>query len=778
MLTLTGQTTIGDTTLYRDDEKPFTWYYMPGTPKVALRPDGKPVFSLVLYRRDLDRLTEEERVTKIGGGILTVTAELRLDDHEREAVLDGLVDLMKAGHGSLFRRVDLDDDELRERIVLKRVPIDSGNVEIGILAETAGGEGDAAAGNEFVGGLLGGGAVSRGGNNAAAIMAKLTYDGAILLKEMVEQDLPGIRVDYEFKFRHRLLGVKMVVWGRAKEIHDYLSENKQSLTDSASFSDRHSGNSHTYSFSRDTKGSAAEVLAQAVVSNQLGGVRITGEGELSAEDQMALLDKGMEMYMAWLADTFLSEDLATGFEAVEGEELEAELPTAHGKKYGRHSLSQYSIREWHQSMESNLNFTLEAKTVLEGAMPAEGNLAGLLDGHDISDFVVEIDIDDQFFNYLDLEILCTVDFENAPVDLVKVHIDYDHGDTHKVQDFTFDRNDPHGKKFAVYKPDADANSYHYDVTIFYKGSSEQYSYSGETDETILVLDADAIGVLEVETQIGLVNWDQIQAVQVDLAYGLGTRRHEIQQTFDKSRSSEVWQEVIGHVVDQPYEWQATFLDADNQRIEGKSDTSRSPRLVVNQPFENQFKMLVVAAGNFKKSGGKLASVNVALRYEDPANDYVVEDIATITNADDTFDWVFPVVDKELTTYSYQVTAVYSDGVVRADQWVKTDLRILPVGDPFEFWVLVNPMLLKLSGKWALGTIRLSYTDPETGTAAENTLQIEDFGKSQNWYFRVGDRARHTYRYQLTLYSAEDGSQTVLPEGTAEAEILVLRPPEA
>ena len=47
---------------------------------------------------------------------------------------------------------------------------------------------------------------------------------------------------------------------------------------------------------------------------------------------------------------------------------------------------------------------------------------------------------------------------------------------------------------------------------------------------------------------------------------------------------------------------------------------------------------VVPAGNFKKSGGKLVQVIVALRYQDPSSDYLVEGTTTLTSQDDSFTW--------------------------------------------------------------------------------------------------------------------------------------------
>ena len=88
MLTLTDlRTGIAGCNVYRDDVNPTRFYVLPGAPRVAIRDDGKPSFSLVWYRRDLTDLSEEDRRTRLGGGILTLAVDLRLTDEQSDEAL-------------------------------------------------------------------------------------------------------------------------------------------------------------------------------------------------------------------------------------------------------------------------------------------------------------------------------------------------------------------------------------------------------------------------------------------------------------------------------------------------------------------------------------------------------------------------------------------------------------------------------------------------------------------------------------------------------------------
>ena len=51
------------------------------------------------------------------------------------------------------------------------------------------------------------------------------------------------------------------------------------------------------------------------------------------------------------------------------------------------------------------------------------------------------------------------------------------------------------------------------------------------------------------------------------------------------------------------------------------------------------------------------------------------------------------------------------------------------------------------------------------------------GTSPTWRFRLGAPERHTYRYQLTLFTA-DGRALPQPESEESKDVLVLMPPVA
>src|SRR4029077_14334407 len=89
MLTLTNSLNIEGYTVFRDDANSLTetrprggeaqnvkFYVLPEEPVIAKDTKGKPIFSLIVYRRDETLIAPEDSTKDVGGGILTFTVEL------------------------------------------------------------------------------------------------------------------------------------------------------------------------------------------------------------------------------------------------------------------------------------------------------------------------------------------------------------------------------------------------------------------------------------------------------------------------------------------------------------------------------------------------------------------------------------------------------------------------------------------------------------------------------------------------------------------------------
>jgi len=789
MITLTGQTTFERFNVYRDDVNPLQFYFMPQGPRIALDENGKPMFSLIMYRRDLSAVPEADRATKLGGGILAMSVELSATDDEKKRLKAQLAEdpIVQAAYEGTQRFTNgrfwllgggpsrpVDKAKVAEAIILGMVPVSSGTVTIQIAAEDG-----STPGGEFVDKLVGAGSVSMTGSERASCMAKLTMEGAALVWAAMDKDLKVIRVAYELNFNYRIVGLVVDAWCDAHKAFNALQSQMASLSESASFRDT-SDNWHTFDHSQST--TLGDIIGQSLTGGQFSGVTVTpsAPSDVIKPDYIQQLETSAnDAIKQFIADTFT--DYKPGADVTppdpQNPDIKTELPKIGDKKYGGDSVQYYSMKQWNESMSATYHYHLAEQTVLPFKLAPNDNMSNLLDGQKVDDYRTQVSLDPAFYKFLDVMVVCTADFDADPITSVKAHLNYaaqgPQGPINETDDYLFQKGGTPQQRFSTYIAGVDKQTYNYQYDIFYKRtdtttSPAQYTVTGQSTETILILNADQLGILKVDVQTGIVDWDQIRQVSVKLSYGT----HATEFTLDAQHQSKRWTEVIGVPVTDPYTWSATFFDKSDQRIEIKPQQQRGA-LVIDQPIGQLLDVTIVAVGTFGGQG-LIQQIGVALRYLDPANNYNQTGSFVLTKEGDVKEWKVPLVNNNLRTYQYQITVFYTGGVTRVDDWRTTDTTILPAGDPFGFKLTILPYLLK-GTPWMFGKLKLKFDDAAANIHTEDALPVTDFTTPMTWRFRLGAVDRHTYTYQLSLFQADNTSYD-FPEAQGSDELLVLRPP--
>src|SRR5262249_17891838 len=147
---------------------------------------------------------------------------------------------------------------------------------------------------------------------------------------------------------------------------------------------------------------------------------------------------------------------------------------------------------------------------------------------------------------------CTADFEKDPIDLVTATLRYQargsQGAIDEQKSFSFTKAAPNGR-FATSLADPDLRQYSYEYEVHYRGSTATMKGNGKDVSEVLVLDTDRLGVLHVQTQIGLVDWEQIRQVDIKLSYGAGADTHATEFVLAADKQTFEWVEAIGKPID-------------------------------------------------------------------------------------------------------------------------------------------------------------------------------------------------------------------------------------
>lgn len=795
MITTTNQRTISGCTVFMDDTDPLQVYALPQSPGIALDETGKPKFSLVEYRRPVDKVPEADRATKLGGGLLTFSVELKKTPEQEAEIRTTL-----AGDPALQQllatvgkdRVDYthwwneeigkDVAKLAAALKINAMPVTDGSVSVAIDGEDTGHTG------EFVSNLVGAGKVSMTGDERAAFSAKLTMDGAALLWAMIEKNLGAIWVGYQLTFTSRLDGVKMVCHCDTQKIYSAMQSQWQDLSETGSYRDSYSGSSSSHSYSHAQSDSASDIMHGIAIDSEAAFVTVVptaGPDVIKPDMITQLTTQGWNMITGFLADKLLQSTNPEDFKTTDDPSLKTTLADGGGgRKYGGDSISSYKLKSVDESTFGNFDATFDERATVLTTLNPTDTLSNILKGQSVNDFRTQIDLDPQFFTYADVQVSCTSDFTNEPVDAVKVHLEY-HGKAKsgaidEVKDLEFTKADPAPKFYSTYIAAPDQDSYTYAVEVFYTGSDKTYSFTGKSNETALVLDTDTLGILSVALQIGIVDWSRYKACQVDLSYGTGAQSAHQTFTFNSGSQSAKWTAVLGTKMTGDYAYQVTWVDNTDQQIKLDAATAHDTTLVLDQPLRQSLDVTLVPAGSFG-DGGLLARIVTALKYDDPAHKYEQTGTVTFTSDKDIQAWSVPLMDTTLRTFQYQVNVFYSDGVTRSDeQWITSDRTVLAVGDPYGYKVQFIPARLNAPvGTWILATLHVAFSDAAGKIDVEQDFSISDFTQPVFWRFRLASAERHSFTYQLTLYEPDPAKPPVVgPVVTETKSVVVLSTPSS
>lgn len=789
MITTTGERTIAQCSVLLDDTDALTVYATPQSPRIAVDANGDPVFSLVEYRRDVSTVPAADRATKLGGGLLTFSVDLARsaaqdaqirDELSRDPALHQLLATPASDRIDYSdwwnNQINQDVGKLAAALKINALPVEDGNVAVAIDGE------DAAHAGEFVATVVGAGKVSMTGDERAAFSAKLTMDGVALMWDMIDRNLAAIWIGYQLTFTSRLDGVTMICHCDTAKTYHAAQEQWQHLSEDGSYRDEYSGSSSSHTYDHASSGSARDVLTKIAIDTEAAWVKVvpTGDPTVVKPDMIEqLTTQGWNMITAFLAENLLQSIKPDDFQPGAEPTLTTTLADAgDNRKYGADSVDYYSLKSVDESVLGSFDASFDEKATVTTTMNPTDNLSNVLAGHSVDKFRAVIDLNPQFYRYVDVQVSCTADWAVEPVDMVKAHLEY-HGSSgtnkiDEVKDLEFTKDASAPQFFSTYLAAPDQITYSYAVDVFYSGSTKTFHLEGRSDAQALVLDTDTLGILAVDVQVGIVDWDRFKAVQLELSYGTGVHTT---MTLTSDKQSDRWTEVLGTAMTGNYSYVATWVDKNNQQLQQPSVSANDKRLVVNMPERESLSVTLVPAGAFGDAG-LLSRIVTALRYDDEPNKYEQSTTITMASSDDVKSWDVPLVDTSLRTYQYQVNVFYSDGLTRSDEtWLTTDRTVLAVGDPYGWRVQFIPYLLKNPpGAYTFATLHVEFNDAAGNIAVTQDFPITDFSQPVVWRFRLAAPERHSYTYVLTLYGTDPAkpAATIGPV-TDTKEVVVLTP---
>jgi hypothetical protein len=726
MLEIDDVQTIEGITVYGDDRDFAVFYAVPEMPRFRVDDNGVPSFRFLKYRHPIDR----EDGAK-GGGFAFFDTEFTLTPEKRETVVAALQAQVDANPRARLAR--------GRQVELGMITYTRGTAKL-LLEESNG---------TLVEAVHGAGKPSLFGRNIAAFMVELSPEGATLFEQALQGAGGAVQVVYDLYFWAKLPPLTARAWFEAEKFYEY----EQTVTiDWKLYGDDSYRESITEEF-RDEETMGVECNFDFALPDPQEDAKlkekIRARMQRSLDD--AILRKAIPDIDQWPLD---QRGVPKNIE-----ELSRTMEVTKVASFEMHYRENTAI-EWNMAPQ--------------GTLP---NITSLTDaaGNAIkwADHFAEIDLDDPFFKQLTVTVGVNASFGDLPIHSVEVHLEYHVGDKHTVEEWSFTSADDL-EVFRTYIEN-DTWEYTFWYEVNFEGTSQTYRSEPEvTNERVLTINVDDLGVLAVEIVAGDIDFDTVRSAQLTMRYEpAGGTPIEEQFVLDEDRTSHSFRRPLFEPRRTPYRFRIDYFLADGQRIIGDWETtSRSP-LLVNDPFGRPTVVSVRGAGDF---GTVIRQIHLDLTYTDTAN-HQVERTSVVLNAQQNWaDWSVPTVASGSGTVTYSGHIMYGDGTVKPIE-EQTAAGTIVVGDiaTDRLMVTVTPALLDWT-QVRLAQVSLRYADPagEVSERVDLLFNAQQAG-DQTWDVPLKDPTAHSYQWTATYHLADGTEHTVGPT-TTEAGALVLKAP--
>lgn len=746
MLRMIDPQLIENCSVYADDSDYSLYYVIPQTPSFRLDDNGNPVFTFVKYRFPVDRPDGKK-----GGGFLIFDVEFVTAAEKIKKITPVLTEQVKRAHDSGHAQY-LELKALKDQAAAVTDPPNPDAPKFtsgqqmqldGFIAQGLDQDGVAAVkfgtvpyfkGTANVTLLDSGGAMvqkitnpanpSLYGRMVTPVTVELSPEGATLLEDLMQGRGGVLQVSYALTTWAKLPPMKVMVWFNSEK---FMNFHQQVDIDWSMWGDD----------------SYHETIKQKFVNSESGGVKID-PGTVTDEKVLATMrDWGMKTLEDAVKRMVLGDipDVSAD---------DRKVPD--GIEHLTRDITVDKVASFTRSYEEGRVF--EYPVTAQGTVP---NVTQMLDVHGKpfkwSDFAHEVDLNDPFFQTLNVLIQVNADFVDLSVFNVEVTLHYDN----TPKSFVFTKSDDVGK-FSAFVKNAD-RKYTYEYTVNYKGQAEAVRMGPfESDQQNLTINVGDLGVLRVDGSVGDLNFEQVQQAEVTLTYddsANGVPPVEEHYSITKDHPSFSLRRPVMQPIRNPYSYQVKYLMQGGKELQGGEDKSRSKTLFINDPFAAQRTVSVRSFGDFEHD---LDNILLDLRYTDAVNHYTQTKTIALNKGTPFYDWTFPVISETGGDVSYGgVITRKNGGTPETLAVVPATSNTIVIGKapPKAVTVSVMPDLIDFS------KVKLVKVSLHSDQADPADFIFKSGGTLQTWPVNIADPSKLAYTYTVTFFLTVGGAPKVV-----------------
>lgn len=735
MLYLNNQRVIENITIYGDDKKFNLFYPIPEQPRFRVDEKGRPVFKFLKYRFPIDR-----EGGKKGGGFAAFDVEFTIPDGQMERV--------KA-------KLQEEVNTIAQRRNINPVP----SVEIGNVRYSKGTSRIMISddNSELVERILDAGKPSLFGKNIATYNAEFSPEGAAFFESALQGNGGFIGVMYELYHDAKLPPIKVTASFHASAFYKFVQEID--VEERACAED-----DYKETLSEMMRRSESRRIELDAGSSQVDP-KVVDQIRTWAQNS---LDDAAERLMI---ESLPVEDAAEARKWYQENDIEDVR-----KEVVRSSVSNFTLRYKEESyVEVNIN--------PQGIMP---NITTIVDkeGNQIKweDYAEEVDLNHPFFKQINTTVKVNAPFDKLPLHSVEVKLTYK-GEPMDVigsdvnGEFQFSDSES-SARFASFIKDNDFK-YNYSYQINYKGSAKTYqSEVFETDESVLTINVDDVGVLFVELLAGDLDFNQIAQAQISIEYedsANGVDKISDQFIIDKDNLNHEFSNIIFTKWDKPYRYKVNYKMTDGKEISTDWIEESSPRLYINDPFSQTKNVGFRAAGDLEND---ISNIFLDAVYEDTENNYRLEKSIALSKSNPFFDWGIPVINSKINTITYGGQIAFKDGSIEDIPQQTSSSSTIIVGNTVEDKIEISVLadLLDFTNTVKIAHVQLQYVDEENNINERKALTFKAGAiDAQKWQLELKDKSKVEYTWKATYFMMDNSRKETEEQTTSDLTLFLELP---
>lgn len=725
---------VGSVTVYGDDVRDELFYILPTGPTFRTDESGKPIFRFIKYRQ----IREDN--SKFFGGLVTFDTCLKVSEPslaQVKAALQPQVNQIFQSRGQETKPVEIGP-----------LTYTGGTVNLTI---------EGASGN-LVQKVIGAGVPSLYGENVATFWVELTKEGATIFEAAMKGDGGFVGVFYKTKIWAKLPPITGNAFWHASKFYDFV----QTIDTEDNF------------WSED---SYEENIRETLIQNEVQGVHLDmiAIPGMPADQQKALEDE---------LRANLNRDLEKAVERNMLKEIQAVDPDT--KSLREDQDIEDIKRTISKTQISNVNINLSETHTIEWSLNPQGTLPNIttMTGPNgpikWEDHYMEVDLNDPFFQTIEISVMVNANFEDLPLFSVEAKLTYPLGDQ-KTQEFVFKGPDDIGK-FSSFIVDKN-KKYKYSYAVNYKNESQPFrSEEIETDDTQLTINVDDLGIWVVDIAPGDINFTQVKQAQIAVRNEDVDPPVELQFTMTEAAGHFKVREVTMQKLRGSYKYRVKYFMADGKEFEKDWTDHDAPQLFIDDPFAASQTVSLRAVGDL---ANKIASIMVDLTYTDGANDYVQKKTMNLSAATAFFDWTFPVISETGGKVKYAGTIQYKDGTSAEIPETEATRATIQLGDVVtdRLNISVVPDLLDFATV-KLVNVSLHYDDPVNGVSENQDFMFKAGEAAKSWTVDLKDRQKKAFQWNAKFFLTDGSNRTIPPPSdpqhriTTEESTIILELPAA